>query len=186
MRQAQTETSYSFWFVSVCLKLGRAGGTIGRGPKAAGYLRPAGGPVRFAPMSKGIDELARIHAEAAMDTLASVLDPDNWEETKDRIAAAREILDRGYGKPSQAIIQVPAGRQQAALLASMSDEQLVAVIESKQLPRLGAPQPLITIEPRTPSIGAAVKRASAHGPADFYDDAPLATAKAPAKDPLLL
>lgn len=140
-------------------------------------------------MSKGIDELARLHAGLAIDTLAGVLDPDNWEETKDRIAAAREILDRGYGKPSQAIIQVPAGRQQAALLASMSDEQLVAVIEQKQLPRLAPPQPMVTMEPRTPSIGAAVKRASnrsAHGPAAFYEnDTPVAPAKR-AIDPLLL
>jgi translation initiation factor IF-2 len=85
-------------------------------------------------MSKGIDELARLHAPTAIEVLAEEM--ANALESKDRIRAAEALLDRGYGKPSQAIIQVPASRRQAALLASMSDDSLVAVIEQKQLPRL--------------------------------------------------
>jgi len=83
-------------------------------------------------------------------------------EDGDRIRAAEAILDRGYGKPSQAIIAIPANRRQAALLAGMSDEQLVAVIEQKQLPRLSSAQPMVTI--------ASASRASLHGPADSFPD----------------
>lgn len=94
---------------------------------------------------KGIDELARLRGAAALDVLEEVME-DTFAEDRDRVRAAEAILDRGYGKPSQAIIQVPATRRQAALLAGMTDDQLVAIIEQKQLPRIGAPQPMITID----------------------------------------
>jgi hypothetical protein len=128
-------------------------------------------------MSKDHDigEVAREHGHRAIELLADTM--ESAIEDRDRIRAAEALLDRGYGKASQAIIAVPASRRQAQLLASMSDEALVAVIEQKQLPRMGEPQKMITIEPRTPSIAAAVQRA-AHGPAtDSY---------AEALDPLLL
>ena len=118
-------------------------------------------------MSKGIDELARAHAPRAIELLADTM--ESAVEDRDRIRAAEAILDRGYGKPSQAIIQVPASRRQAALLAGMTDEQLVAVIEQKQLPRLL--QPLITVPAATHS------RTNVHGPA--------AEAYATKLDPLL-
>lgn len=116
---------------------------------------------------KGIDELARLRGAAALDVLEEVME-DTFAEDRDRVRAAEAILDRGYGKPSQAIIQVPATRRQAALLAGMTDDQLVAIIEQKQLPRIGPPQAMITIEARTPSISAAIERnaLSGHGPAD--------------------
>lgn len=122
-----------------------------------------------------IGELARLHGPRALDVLADTM--ESAIEDRDRIRAAEALLDRGYGKASQAIIAVPASRRQAQLLASMSDEALVAVIEQTPLPRLGGSQKMITIEPRTPSIAAAVQRAS-HGPAaDAYPDT---------LDPLLL
>lgn len=108
-------------------------------------------------MSKGIDELAREHAPRAIELLADTM--ESAMEDRDRIRAAEALLDRGYGKPAQAIIQVPANRRQAALLAAMSDEQLVAVIEQKQLPKLLPSQPMVTIPAR-----------SAHGPADSFPD----------------
>ena len=106
--------------------------------------------------TKGIDELAREHAPRAIELLANVM--ETAVEDRDVIRAAESLLDRGYGKPAQAIIQVPANRRQAALLAAMSDDQLVAVIEQKQLPRLQPAQPLITVPSATP-------RVNAHGPA---------------------
>ena len=111
-------------------------------------------------MSKGVDELARDHGPRAVELLADVM--ETAVEDRDRIRAAEAILDRGYGKPSQAIIAIPANRRQAALLAGMSDEQLVAVIEQKQLPRLSSAQPMVTI--------ASASRASLHGPADSFPD----------------
>jgi len=106
-----------------------------------------------------IGELARSHAPRALTLLADAM--ETAETDKDRIRAAEAILDRGYGKPSQAIIQIPASRRQAALLAGMSDEALVAVIEAKKLPRLTPAQPMVTVPARA------------------------APAHTPAKDPLL-
>jgi translation initiation factor IF-2 len=98
-----------------------------------------------AQSTKGIDDLAREHAPDAIGVLVEEM--QNAVESRDRIRAAEAVLDRGYGKPSQAIIQVPANRRQAALLAAMSDDALIATIEQKVLPRLGPPQPLITVDP---------------------------------------
>lgn len=115
-----------------------------------------------------IGELARLHGPRALDVLADTM--ESALEDRDRIRAAEALLDRGYGKASQAIIAVPASRRQAQLLASMSDEALVAVIESKPLPRLGPAQPMIT-------IGAK--------PRGFVNHGPAADAYAEAVDPLL-
>jgi hypothetical protein len=52
-------------------------------------------------MKKGtadIKELARQHAEAAINALVAALD-----DPKQRVAAATALLDRGYGKPKQEI-----------------------------------------------------------------------------------
>jgi hypothetical protein len=61
---------------------------------------------------------------------------DPFAENRDRLRAAESLLDRGHGKASQAIIAVPANRQQAALLAAMSDDELMAILASTKLPRL--------------------------------------------------
>jgi hypothetical protein len=110
-------------------------------------------------MTKGVDELARAHGPRAIDILADTM--ESAVEDRDRIRAAEAILDRGYGRPSQAIIAIPANRRQAALLAGMTDEQLVSIIEQKQLPRLASSQPMVTVVPH--------KTTNAHGPAaDTY------------------
>ena len=98
--------------------------------------------------TKGIDELAREHAPRAIELLANVM--ETAVEDRDVIRAAESLLDRGYGKPAQAIIQVPANRRQAALLAAMSDDSLVAVIEQKELPRLTRNPASATITPANP------------------------------------
>lgn len=48
-----------------------------------------------------IKELARQHSDAAIETLVAALKAEN-EST--RVAAANSLLDRGWGKPAQAII----------------------------------------------------------------------------------
>jgi hypothetical protein len=137
-------------------------------------LTPTPTPGRLRPMAQdsGIEEVARTHAGRAIDTLAEVMD-DTFAEDKDRIRAAEAILDRGYGKPSQAIIQVPMAQRQRTLLASMSDDQLVAIIEKKQLPRLSGPQPVTDVPAGTQPITAGSSTAAIHGPAPeaFADDA---------------
>ena len=86
-------------------------------------------------MSARADELARHHTERAIATLAEIME-DPIAEDKDRIKAASEILDRGHGKASQAIIAVPATREQRQLLAALSDAELMKRITSTPLPSL--------------------------------------------------
>lgn len=45
---------------------------------------------------KGIAALARQHTDKAMEVLSAALED---EDARIRVAAARELLDRGYGKP---------------------------------------------------------------------------------------
>lgn len=119
-------------------------------------------------MSKDHDigEVAREHGPRAIELLADTM--ESAVEDRDRIRAAEALLDRGYGKASQAIIAVPASRRQAQLLAGLSDDALVAIIEQKQLPRIGAPQKMITIGAKPQGLYASVTMPS-HGPAaDTY------------------
>lgn len=68
--------------------------------------------------------------------LAEILDED---DPRHRIAAAKELLDRGHGKPLNAVIQVPTSRAQAQKLAAMSDAELQDALRSTPLPQLAAP-----------------------------------------------
>jgi hypothetical protein len=86
-------------------------------------------------MSRSADSLAREHTERAIRTIADVMDSP-FSEDRDRLRAAELVLDRGHGKPNQAIIQIPANRQVAAMLAKMSDDELMAALNQHQLPRL--------------------------------------------------
>lgn len=52
---------------------------------------PAGRP-------KGIEALARVHTEAAINALVAALDNE-----RERVPAAIALLDRGWGKPKQTI-----------------------------------------------------------------------------------
>jgi hypothetical protein len=90
---------------------------------------------------KSADNLAREHTETAIRTLAEIMN-DEFAEDKDRIKAADTILDRGHGKPSQAIIAIPGNRQMAALLAGKTDDELIALLNQTQLPRLAQSAPV--------------------------------------------
>ena len=151
------------------LKLEAPAGGIKRDPKANCYRAPRRGSIRsMSKSNKPVDELARGHAPRAIELLADEM--ENSPEARDRIRAAESLLDRGYGKPAQAIIQVPANRRQAALLAAMSDDDLVAVIEQKQLPSLAPRQPLITV----PAAAPKKRSMQGHMPEDSLSD-PLLT-----------
>lgn len=86
-------------------------------------------------MSKSADSLARKHTEKAINVLAEVMD-DPFAENKERIAAANSLLDRGHGKPLTATIALPSTQAHRAMLAALSDEELMARITSAPLPRL--------------------------------------------------
>ncbi len=49
-----------------------------------------------------VRELARMHTEDAVTTLVEIMN-DASEKGAARVAAAQALLDRGYGKPTQAI-----------------------------------------------------------------------------------
>lgn len=89
-------------------------------------------------MSKPLDSLARAHTEEAVRIIREVM-TDTFAENRDRLAAAKEMLDRGHGKAVNAVIQVPANRAAAALLAAMDDDALLAIIRNATLPRLREP-----------------------------------------------
>jgi hypothetical protein len=86
-------------------------------------------------MSRAVDSLARQHTERAIDTLAEVMN-DPFAENKDRLKAADSLLDRGHGKPLTATIALPSNTAHRALLAALSDEELMARITQTELPRL--------------------------------------------------
>lgn len=62
---------------------------------------PSGRP-RDDDDTKKIKELARQHCPRAIEVLAEVLE-DVKAGAKARVSAAIALLDRGYGKPSQAV-----------------------------------------------------------------------------------
>jgi len=131
---------------------------------------------------KSPDTRARELASKAIETLEDVM--ENAIKDSDRIKAAETILDRGYGKAAQAVISIPADKQNAALLANLSDEQLVAIIEQKKLPSLAPSQPLITVPASAPApaptstprpsktLTIPPNSISVHGPVDSFGDEP--------------
>ena len=50
-----------------------------------------------------VKEMARKHTEQAIVVLATVMN-DETAKPGERVAAANALLDRGYGKPAQAIV----------------------------------------------------------------------------------
>lgn len=82
-----------------------------------------------------LDSLAREHMERALEILVEIMN-DPLADNRERLAAVREILDRGHGKPLAATIALPASRRQIVELAALSDEELEAAIQQHQLPRL--------------------------------------------------
>src|SRR5262245_19920307 len=73
-------------------------------PFKKGDAKPAGSGRSKGQRNKvtaDIKALAQVHGETAIETLARLLKRSKFEAT--RIAAAKELLDRGYGKASQPI-----------------------------------------------------------------------------------
>lgn len=93
---------------------------------------------------RSAENQAREHTETAIQTIAGVM--NDWcAEDRDRIAAANALLDRGHGKPVNAVISIPASRQMAAALATMTDAELEQEIMDQPLPRLARLVPAGTI-----------------------------------------
>lgn len=94
-------------------------------------------------MSKSLSEKARELEDVAVRTIVDVM-TDPFAENKDRLAAAREILDRGHGKPSQAIIAVPGEKARREAAALYTDAELDQIIDAEfeEIERRALPAPV--------------------------------------------
>lgn len=109
---------------------------------------------------------------------------DPFAENKDRLRAAEAILDRGHGKAAQAIIQVPATLQMQRKLATLTNDELMAIVKGSPLPRLALPS-LPSIEQEPEPIDAEFTLMHSEGDRETdYEDQPRFQAD-PAHDPLL-
>ena len=95
--------------------------TVKRGGLRPGAGRPRGRQSR-ATRSQGatFSELARQHTAEALGVLVNVA--KNGESESARVAAANAILDRGYGKPRQAVEH--SGSIGSYDLSNLSDDEL--------------------------------------------------------------
>jgi hypothetical protein len=84
---------------------------------------------------RSASELARRYTDAAVTTVAQIMS-DPFAEDRDRLAAARDILDRGHGKPLNTTVSVPASKRQAEQIAAMSDGELLEAVRAAPLPKL--------------------------------------------------
>jgi hypothetical protein len=87
----------------------------------------SGNPGGRPKLVKSVRKLAQQHTFKAMNALICVLD-DVDAPARDRIVAAREILDRGWGKPYLEY-ELPVD------VSKFSDEQLDYIIKTGKLPK---------------------------------------------------
>jgi hypothetical protein len=104
-----------------------------RGGKRTGAGRPKGAKdVATRKQGGTIAELARGHTKAALDALVTIA--KSGESEGARVSAATAILDRGYGKPTQA--HEHSGRDGGPIeYRSMSDEEIAARIAAHETAR---------------------------------------------------
>jgi len=65
-----------------------------------------------------VKELARLHGPAAIKEAVHIMKTSESDQA--RLAAAREILDRAYGKPQQAIVAADDGALTAAMMSTVN------------------------------------------------------------------
>lgn len=84
-----------------------------------------GGRVKGTPnkSTASLKDMARVHTEAALNTLVSVLAGGEGIPAAAQVAAAKEILDRGYGKASTVL----SGDEDGGPVALVSRIELVGV-----------------------------------------------------------
>lgn len=89
----------------------------------------SGNPGGRPKLVKSVRKLAQQHTLQAMNALICVLDDAN-APARDRIVAAREILDRGWGKPDTEY-EIPVD------VSKFSEEQIDYVLKTGKLPKYG-------------------------------------------------
>lgn len=92
-----------------------------RGGRREGAGRPKGRVSRATPSQKAtLSELAREHTTVALNVLVDVAKKGESESA--RVAAANALLDRGYGKPRQAVEH--SGSVGTYDISKLSDDEL--------------------------------------------------------------
>lgn len=86
-------------------------------------------------MSKTLAEQAQTYTERALAIVAEVME-DPFAEDRDKLSAAKEMLDRGHGKPTQAVIALPPAQAAREAAAKLSRAELEAIIRNAPLPQL--------------------------------------------------
>jgi hypothetical protein len=83
-------------------KTGNTSGTVKRRPWLRPWPKGVSGNPRGRPKFYGpIQELARLETEAALQTLVEIMHRGKPDAA--RVAAAQAVLDRGWGRPVQAL-----------------------------------------------------------------------------------
>jgi hypothetical protein len=75
-----------------------------------------------------VQYLARQHSTEAIETLVAIMQ-DEKAPLAARARAADSILDRGYGRPAQAVINANVASKSAR---DYTDDELIAIIESQR------------------------------------------------------
>lgn len=97
--------------------------TSGRGGRRPGAGRPKGAKDKSTREAGAtIAELARSHAETAIAVLVQVARAS--ESDAARVSAANAVLDRGYGKPPQAVEHAGKDGEPIKLDVAVSDRDL--------------------------------------------------------------
>lgn len=95
---------------------------------------PSGRPVYRLPDGRTLTDLARSYTEEAVEALVEVMREGDSDSA--RVAAAKHILDRGWGQAPQTIAVKPV--EEDLDLSGMSDEQIEAIRTLRTLAPLDA------------------------------------------------
>jgi hypothetical protein len=90
---------------------------------------------------RNIDEQARSYSSEAIKTFAEVM-RDPLAENRDRLRAAENLVDRGHGKAVTPIAVKTQGKIRDQL-ASLTDDELYAIVHAEPLPSLVGPDRVI-------------------------------------------
>lgn len=93
------------------------------------------------------DTLAREHTVEAIGRIVDVM-RDEESKPGEVLSAAQALLDRGHGKPTQAIIAIPVAPRAQDQLAQMSDAELLMAIGAARIARQRA-LPALEMQPLT-------------------------------------
>jgi hypothetical protein len=120
-------------------------------------------------LTVSIETLARGYATVAMAALVKILQNPKDYPANAVVNAAKEILDRGYGKPTQTTVQVPARQVGAQRYARHTDEDLLRIMNGEEPELKALPPP----DDPTQALLQAIQQAAAPPPdptPEYYDE----------------